>query len=146
MGGGYVSCGAFSGEDKSCSAFQGVIEQVETLPCFAPSGEFGQFFSRVKAFLSGQPDPEWTDYLLITPQQAAEFAPYLEDCKQGLIADLGTSDPFDAIEKDAAVSGLDETEAKWGKGKGWRLYCVTDLLRAVEHSKATGEDICVSFD
>ena len=146
MGGGYVSCGAFQGDDKSCSALQGVIEQIERLSCYSPDAELRRFVARVKAFLSGGHDSEWTDYLLIAPRQARELKPYLEECEQVLIADVDTSDPFDAIEKDEAVPGLDPVEAKWGKGKGWRLYCIIDLLRAIDHSQTTGEDICIAFD
>jgi hypothetical protein len=146
MSGGYVSCGVFIGDDKSCSALSGVIEQIEELPSYRADGSSGEFLTRIKTFLSIGGDPEWTDYLLIAPPQAAALKPYLEECKETLIAELGTADPFDAIEEDSAVRGLDPLEAQWGKGKGWRLYCVTDLLRAIEHCELSGDVICLTFD
>lgn len=146
MGGGYVSCGSFTGDDKSCSALLGVLDQIESLPSYSPSLELQRNIGRIRTFLSGQGDAEWGDYILIAPQQAIELEPCLQKCSRSLIAELGTSDSFEAIEKDAAVSGSDTVEAKWGKGKGWRLYCVTDLLRAIRHCRATGENICIAFD
>ncbi len=146
MGGGYISCGEFSGDDKSCSALKGVIDQIVALPSYRPSSELQQCLQRISAFLAGGGDAEWSDCLAIDPSQAAELEPYLEECRRSLISDLGTSDPFKAIEMDDAAPGLDATEAKWGKGKGWRLYCITDLLRAVAHSRVRGDVIYIAFD
>ena len=146
MGGGYVSCGDFSGDDKSCSALKGVLEQIAELPTYHPSPELRQLVNRMAAFLSGGGDSEWTDYLLIPPPQALELERYLEECRRTLIADLGTADPYEGIEIDAKVPSLDPIDAKWGMGKGWRLYCITDLLLAIGHSRAQNEDICVAFD
>ena len=146
MGGGYVSCGAFSGDDKSCSAFQGVLEQIVGLPSYSPDAALKAYVDRMRAFFSGEGDWQFRNYILIPPERAIQLEPYLEECKRSLIADLNTEDPFEAIEKDDAVPGLDPGEAKWGKGKGWRLYCLRDLLLAIAHSRRTNTDICVSFD
>jgi len=146
MSGGYVSCGGFHGDDKSCSAFRGVLDQIVSLPSYNPDTDLQRFIERLRSFLSGEGDAEWSDYLLISPQQAIDLEPYLAECSRSLVADLGTEDPFEAIEKDKAVPGLDPIEAKWGKGKGWRLYCVTDLLRVIALSRTTGEVICIAFD
>ena len=146
MGGGYVSCGEFTGADKSCSAFQGVLDQVADLSSYRPDAALDAFVERVRSFLSGNGDPEWSDYILIPHKLAIDLEPYLEECKRSLVADMKTDDPFEAIERDEAESGLDPIDAKWGKGKGWRLYCVHDLLLAIAHSRATREEICISFD
>lgn len=46
--------------------------------------------------------------------------------------------------RDEAAS-LDDVAAKWGAGKGWRLYCVGDLVRACEQSAVEQQPVYIAF-
>jgi hypothetical protein len=84
------------------------------------------------------------DYVLIPEARAAQLLPLLQSYRHVLIAAIGHDDwaRETAAEESA---GMDSIEAKWGAGRGWRLYCVTDLIRACEASIAQHEVICVAF-
>lgn len=60
-------------------------------------------------------------------------------------ADLGHPEPFNAPQIDEE-RGLKATDAKWGKGIGWRYYCLHDLEQALRVSIQTGDPVVVHFD
>jgi hypothetical protein len=115
-----------------------VLDQIENLSSWDRNGHLQNVLERIR-HVTG-------DYVLISAEEIRQLLPFLEQCRDALVAELGTADPFEAIEMDDKVPGLDPVDAKWGKGKGWQVYCVLDLLRAAAHSQETGEAICVSFD
>jgi hypothetical protein len=138
MGGVYISCGKFSGDDKSGSAFQGLLAGIADLLSSAEAAEYrSQIFDPVISAL--------TDHTLITPKIAAQLHPLLKRYSDRLRERLGNPDPWEAPGLDEKA-GLDPTAAKWGEGLGWQYYCAHDLLRACEVSAETNEPIVVSFD
>ena len=145
MAGGQIICGDLELSDKSGSALTGVLDELESLPDWNAAPDLSGLFARIRRTLCGDGDPEWSDFILIEPAQAQLLQPLLESARRRLVDELGTSDPHAAIDLDAAVEGLDPVSAKWGAGRGWRLYCIIDLIEAAEHSVATGEVIAVAF-
>jgi hypothetical protein len=82
------------------------------------------------------------EYVLISEAQAALLLPLLVAHRKQLVADIGHKDWFaEAVAE--SKTGLDPKEAKWGKGRGWRLFCVTDLVRACETSLAEHQEIAI---
>jgi len=148
MGGGYIECGEFSGEDKSASALDGVIGDLQALLRWESKPRLIDLLTEMRAFMSGDgmPPQEWHDAIEITADEIADLQPYLEKCRDTLVAELGTDDPTVAMDAEQATSGLSSSELKWGKGAGWRLYCVADLLRAAAHAKTHNENVTISFD
>ena len=139
MGGGYIECGTFLGEDKSGSAIEAVFEAIAST---LPTDERGHWEREFVQALGTSPDG--TGFSIESPLVRLLVAP-LRKYYEYLGAKLGYPNPYEAPSLDAK-SGLDSTEAKWGAGDGWRYYCAHDLLRACEVSLQTGEDIIVSFD
>lgn|SRR5512138_1325367 len=115
MGGIYISSGSFRGGDKSGSAFEGVLDALEGNP------------DLIEEIRSGFD----AEYLLISEEQAGRLLPLLVSYMKKLISEIGHDDWSKEAEAEEAA-GLDATEAKWGAGRGWKLYCVTDLIRACE--------------
>jgi len=140
MGGGYISCGDFLGEDKSGSAISGVFEALEPLL----SAEASDVMERLNADVEQRFD-EGEQEFRIPPPLAALLVEPLERYQQELGARLGHPDPAEAPDLDRA-SGLDPIDAKWGAGDGWRYYCVHDLLQACQLSRESGQPVVVSFD
>src|SRR5215467_6233787 len=109
MGGGYISCGDFEGEDKSGSAINGVFDAIASM---LPAEERRQWQSNFLAALEGNLEeqqmiiPSQLVRLLIDPLRA-----YYAD----LGAKLGNPHPADAPIMDFQ-RGLNPTEAKWGAG------------------------------
>jgi hypothetical protein len=139
MGGGYIQCGHFSGEDKSGSALSGVFEALQSrmLPQERESWNTD--------FLSAIEEEAEEQTMEIRPHLIPLLYQPLKTYYEDLGAKLGYPIPFEAPELDRQ-SGLDMTDAKWGAGDGWRYYCAHDLLRACEESLQTGEGIIISFD
>jgi hypothetical protein len=148
VGGGYISCGDFEGDDKSGSALLGVVEDLQTLLRRESDSALGDLLAGMHAFVSGEaaPPDDWEDKIEITADQMAALLPYLKKCRDHLVENSGTSDPGKAMEAEQAASGSNSSELKWGKGTGWRLYCVTDLLGAAEHAMANQQSVFISFD
>lgn len=148
MGGGYISCGDFEGDDKSASALMGVVEDLQGLLRWESESALLDLLAGMHAFVSGEavPPDDWEEAIEIEADQMTALLPYLEKYRNQLVEKAGTSDLDAAMEADQASTGLDPSELKWGKGTGWRLYCVTDLLRAAEHSIAGRQSIFISFD
>ena len=141
MGGGYIQCGDFLGNDKSGSAISGLLD---ALPEFAPAEDRRSFVEMAIAPLR-EALANGREYILIEPTIAARLIATLEGFNSRVGRELGFPEPSDAPAKDQEA-GLEPTEAKWGKGKGWQYYCAHDLLQACRVSTEGGEPICVSFD
>jgi len=123
-----ISCGSFRGRDKSGSAFEAVLDALNG----APTG----LIDNIK---SGFDDNE---YVLIPEEQANLLLPLLIAYRKRLVADIGHDDwTKEAAAEDAR--GIDFVKAKWGEGRGWRLYCATDLICACETSLVEHETIAV---
>ena len=141
MGGGYIQCDDFCGDDKSGSAMSGVLEE---LPSQLPDSERDTFINELIAPLQRQLD-ETGEYFLIPPASSKRLLPVVDSLYDNYRQRFGDADVWDAIEQDDE-SGLDPIEAKWGKGAGWRYYCLTDLRAALRRSIDSDSDVCVSFD
>jgi hypothetical protein len=138
LGGIYISCGTFSGEDKSGSALWGVLGGMRAI---ADTGALAAI---------ARLDANWevaSTYMLIDPDDAAALLPslrlYRTELEQ-LIAPI--RDPFVAMQNDQMVDGLDFIKAKYGKGKGWQYYCVLDLEQALVISSAEGQPVVLTWD
>jgi hypothetical protein len=127
MGGLNISAGSFQGADKSGSAFEGVLDALEGDP------------DLIEEIRSGFDDAE---YLLISEEQVARLLPLLVSYRKKLVSEIGHDDWSREAEAEEAA-GLDATEAKWGAGRGWKLYCVTDLIRACEIGLLEHEPVAV---
>ena len=141
MGGGYIQCDDFCGDDKSGSAMSGVLEE---LPSQLSESERETFVNELIAPLQRQLD-ETGEYFLIPPASSKRLLPVVDSLYDNYRQRFGDADVWDAIELDDE-SGLDPIEAKWGKGAGWRYYCLTDLRVALRRSIDSDSDVCVSFD
>jgi len=100
VGGGYISCGDFEGEDKSASALEGVIEDLQALVRWEKESPLHDLLSNMHAFVSGDrvPPEEWQEEIRITSDQMAALRPFLEKYHAQLIENAGTSDPIAAME------------------------------------------------
>jgi hypothetical protein len=128
MGGLHISCGSFSGEDKSGSAFEGVLGALQD----APAG----FIADITAGF------EDSEYVLIPADKAAVLLPLVVAFRERLVSEIGHDDWWkETLEEEKA--GLKPVDAKWGAGRGWRLYCATDLIRACEVSSVEQEPVLV---
>lgn len=141
MGGGYIQCDDFVGDDKSGSAISVVLEE---LPTQLPESERDAFINELIAPLQRQLE-ETGEYFLIPPASSKRLLPLVDLLYEIYRQRFGSAEVWDAIELDER-SGLDPIEAKWGKGAGWRYYCLTDLRIALQRSIDSDCDVCVSFD
>lgn len=141
MGGAYISCGKFAGDDKSGSPILAVLERlVEEVPrgAIIATPWVRDVADVIRRLSEG---PEAT----ISPNLAQELLPRVEKYFEQLSGLLGHPSPGDAPELDAAA-GLDPTDAKLGKGNGWRLYCCHDLMLACRESITSGAPIEITSD
>jgi hypothetical protein len=141
MGGGYISCGEFMGEDKSGSALPGVLRDIPKVLSSAEAADFRKQVAGplMEAMGRGEQEVEvsaTTVSLLLAP--LARYHAHLDET-------LGHPHPHDAPELDRQ-RGMNMTDAKWGDGLGWQFYCTHDLLRACEVSQKTGAPIVLNFD
>jgi len=134
MGGGYISCGDFEGEDKSASAFFGVLAAIRPALESLNAAHVNSFVQQVAKVETGHADPP----VVIPPRVAAVVLPRLSVLRDELVARLGTSDRYAAL--DAAPEG------KWGEGPAWELHCIEDLIPAWEHAIEEQQDIVIDFD
>jgi hypothetical protein len=137
MAGGEIICGSFNGKAESGSAYRGVLYALEK----KANAEAKKTIRRLKKPFGRKQDP---DHVEILRPEAKILQTLLIDYKKELIKSIGHRDwsKATAEEEDA---GLDTTEAQWGKGKGWQLYCVTDLIAACRRSVAEDESIHIVF-
>jgi hypothetical protein len=126
VGGLNIYCGSFKGQEKSGSALEGVLDALDAPACVVDA---------MSGFINGE-------YMLIPEETAKLLLPLLAAYRSRLIADIGHDD----WKKEARAeeeAGLDRVEARHGESRGWRLYCVTDLIRACETSIAEHEEIAL---
>lgn len=141
MGGGYIHCDGFSGDDKSGSAMSGVLKE---LPSQLPESERDSFVNELITPLQRQL-AETGEYFLIPPASSKRMLPLVDSLFEKYRQRFGDGDACDTIAVDDE-SGLDPLEAKWGKGAGWRHYCLNDLRKALRRSIDSDSDVCISFD
>ena len=141
MSGGYIHCGEFSGDDKSGSAISGVLE---ALPECVADDMRGEFADTVSIPLAEYLEAA-EDHFLIEPEMSAQLIEPVDRLYERYGNELGHPEPFEALQLDDD-RGLDPTEAKWGKGIGWRYYCLHDLRIALRQSLESGEPVVISFD
>ncbi len=130
MSGGSITCGTFSGRDKSGSSFEAVIGAF----LYGNPKLIGDF----KIQLGTQ------DYVLVSADQASDLLPLLQIYQADLISDIGHSDWWKAVLDEEPC--LDPVAAKWGASKGWRLCCVEDLIEACKTALSEAEPVCIAFD
>lgn len=128
MSGLNIHCGSFQGAEKSGSAINGVLKALPgNLRELAQSIDF-QF--------------ESAEYARISVEQTVSLLPALVAYRHYLLEQIGHDDWWKkTMEEEAA--GLEPVKAKWGDGLGWRLYCVTDLIKACEASQAENCEIAI---
>lgn len=129
MAGGEIGCGSFQGSDKSGSAFEAVLD---ALPLQARDW--------VEA---ARQQLDSADFVLLEVDHAQGLLPFFKDYQTRLIAEIGHDD-WERAARDESAS-LDDVAAKWGAGKGWRLYCVGDLVRACEQSAVEQQPVYIAF-
>src|SRR5687767_12921583 len=121
MGGGYISCGEFMGDDKSGSAFEGVLRGIPIVL----TAEEGTAFSEQVAAPLLQALHEGGEQFEISPEMVSHLLQPLTRYHAHLDETLGHPHPYDAPELDRE-RGLDMTDAKYGDGPGWQFYCTHD--------------------
>jgi hypothetical protein len=138
LGGIYISCGAFAGQDKSGSALEGVLAGMHPI-----AGKYAlAAITRLKASLETA-----SSHALIAPDDAAALLPCLRRYRTELEQLISpVRDPFVAMRNDELADGLDFAAAKYGKGKGWQYYCVLDLEQAFEISFRQQQPVVLTWD
>jgi len=129
MAGGIIICGTFQSADKSGSALEAVLD---ALPLQAH-----ELVENVKQQL------DTADFVLIDVEQAKSLLPFLRVYQAQLIAEIRHDDWAQATQEEEF--SLETVAAKWGSGKGWRLYCVRDLVGACENALVEMEPVCIAF-
>jgi hypothetical protein len=138
MGGGYISCGNFSGDDKSGSPITGILEDLTSNLADTQN-------SAMATKLLEQLDSE-TDHILIEPDQATKLLPDFKCLQTHYKSHYPDLDDWWLIFERETQQGLDNIAGKWGESIGWKIYCLADLIPACEISISTGEPITISFD
>jgi hypothetical protein len=131
MSGLNISCGEFQADEKSGTAFERVLGELPGV-----SGDTRQ------AILAGFNDGEFT---LITPDVAIELISQLRDYCDSLVSEIGHGDFLREMNREER-SGICSVKLKWGDGRGWRLYCATNLLAACEHSAISHQPVAICLD
>jgi hypothetical protein len=135
MGGINVHCGSFSGDDKSCSAFKGVLRGMD---------EMGTELERSVIARINTALDQANDYILIEPADARTLLPLLRRFAARVDSQLAIpGDPFDQMDRDARACPGGEVNLKYGEGLGWRAWCVRDLLRAFEVADTESEEVAL---
>ncbi|MBL4900908.1 MAG: hypothetical protein JKX76_14960 [Colwellia sp.] len=130
MAGGNIHCGTYEAAEKSGSAFEGVIDEIRS-----SIEVIAENFDR---------QLEEGEYVLILPKQAKKLIETWSNYRSHLINEIGNED-FDQEILREENAGMDPVDAKWGKNRGWRLYCVTDLLGACQAYIRENEPVCIAF-
>jgi hypothetical protein len=123
-----INCGDFPSDDKSGSAFEQVLKELHGLD-----------EDLKNEILAGLDEGEFT---LIQPEQAQLIIAPLTKFKASLVREIGHEDWAKETEREE-LAGADPVELKWGKGRGWKLYCARNLLGACHHSVSTSEPIAI---
>ena len=117
MGGGYIQCGDFSGDDKSCSAISDVFDE---LPSALQENDRNEFVTNVIGPLQSQLE-ETGEFFLISPDVAKQMLPVVQTLYDKYRSIFLNKTVWDAVASDNDL-GIDSSEAKWGAGPGWRYY------------------------
>jgi hypothetical protein len=134
MGGINIYCGLFRGEEKSGSAFEGVLAEMETVASAAEAA----VIARLKLALNNA-----SDHIIIQAADARLLQPLLRRCHESLDSKLVVpGHPFDQMARDEAQGGK-PTALKYGAGLGWRAYCARNLLKAFEVADAEAEPVAL---
>jgi hypothetical protein len=145
MGGIYIECGTFAGEDKSGSAILGVLEGMQPMADPTARVVMTQLTERVKTMLQSRA----STITQISPNDALVLLPDVRRYRANLEQRLGPiRDPHTAIGNDRVEGeafGMG-TARKWGAGLGWQYFCVLDLERAFDTSIADQEAVVLSWD
>jgi hypothetical protein len=145
LGGIYIDCGSFSGEDKSGSAILGVLEGMQPMADPTVRVILAHLSERVQIMLQTQA-PTVTE---IHPNDASALLPDLRRYRAKLEKRLGPiRDPHTAINNDRVEGEAfgRGTARKWGAGLGWQYFCVLDLERAFDTSAAEQVAVVLSWD
>jgi len=135
MSGINIYGGSFSGDDKSGSAFEGVLAGMESLG----SAEEGGTIASIRAALS-----EAEDHVVIETVDVRRLLPLLRKYAAGVEGQLTVpGDLFDQMARDEQASPGRTTELQYGEGLGWRAWCARDLLRAFETADAESEQVAL---
>ncbi len=130
MAGGNIHCGTYEARDKSGSAFEGVLKEVRA-SIFDLATEIDRQL-------------EENEYVLLSTEQAKQLIEPLNDYHNRLIEEIGHDDFNREIQREED-EGMNPVDAKWGVSRGWRLYCVIDLLGACRTSVNENEPVCIAF-
>lgn len=116
MGGIYIQCGSFQGDDKSGSAIEGVLDELALLASPAQL----ELIARIRSCLDGG-----EEYAMIAAAEADALAPLLVRYRTRTEARIAPiTNPFDQIEKDHRDDpNLNATDAKYGKPRLALLLC-----------------------
>lgn len=138
MGGMYLSCGDFSGEDKSASPMPNVVKDLEA----GLGGQAGKWFEE----MLGECDPEEGVAYRIIPTNYDILLSNLETLLSSYRSLFPNIDDWYQIFELEVKGGMDPTKGKYGQSVGWKISCTTDLIKAVKTSLTTGDEILVHFD
>ena len=130
MAGGNIYCGTFESRDKSGSAFSGVLESIR------PSIQ--------KLALNIDEQLKDQEYVVFSVEQAKGLIPVLTKYRDDLIKEIGHDD-FDKEIYREESEGMDPVNGKYGLSRGWKLYCVNDLIIACETSIDENQEIGIVF-
>ena len=135
MSGGYVSCGRWMGEDKSCSGFMPLLDELEKL---VRDDERANWEAQLAAPLRSQFETTPEDdmpYLTLTPPMMECLATFVRRYVEIEVAKGVAPEPDDS-----------DDGSGWRAGPGWRLYCAVDLLRAQQECAVTGRTVVIHYD
>ena len=105
MGGGYIHCGEFSGDDKSCSAISGVFDE---LPSVLLLEDRDAFVRDLIEPLQKQLETNG-EYFLISPDVSKRLLPVVETLFARYQETYGNAAVWDVMENDEK-SGIDSIE------------------------------------
>ena len=129
MGGINIYCGLFRGEEKSGSAFEGVLAEMETVASAAEAA----VIARLKLALNNA-----SDHIIIQAADARLLQPLLRRCHESLDSKLVVpGHPFDQMARDEAQGGK-PTALKYGAAR------LARILRSQSPSTALDSPLQVS--
>ena len=135
MSGGYVSCGSWLGDDKSCSAFLPLLDSLEEV---VAESERAEWETKVVAPLRTQLDATDADdmpFLRLNPDTMECLGRVARRYVEQQIGRGVAPEPDESFSADG-----------WRSGPGWRLYCATDLVTASEKAQSSGNEVVIHFD
>ena len=114
MGGIYIQCGSFQGNDKSGSAIEGVLDELALIASPAQL----ELIAKIRSCLDGG-----EQYAMIATDDADALAPLLGRYRTRIEARIAPiTNPVDQMEKDHHDDPTQNaTDAKYGKGLGWQI-------------------------